>query len=108
MLGKLLRPIRQPQSLEYFAGARLGCRCRTFTPAAVENAERDVFEHGHVAEWPHDLKRARHPPPAYLIWTQTIDPLPGEGDRAVIGAKVAGNDAEQRGFAGTVRTHDAD
>src|SRR3974390_2621808 len=69
-------------------------------------SDHDVFQHAHAAEDLQILKGAREPLAREIVRGEPGDRLPAEPDLAVVGTIDAGNEIEQGGFAGAVRTDD--
>ena len=67
----------------------------------------NVLEHGHLLERARDLVGPPDPQPAPRGRIEVVDHPAPEQDPAPVGGQVAGDDAEQTGFTGSVRADDA-
>ena len=97
-----MRPVRSRMSPQ---------ACGDLAPraaAAVDRADQQVLEHGEVLERLRDLVRAADAGAAARVRRQPRDVAAVEPDRRRRPARAAGDQVEQRRFAGAVRPDDAE
>ncbi len=81
---------------------------RLALPAAMDRGDQKIFEHGEVFERMRNLKRSADAGDAAHAWRRAGDVASVKSDRAGIRLEQAGDEIEQRRFAGAVRADDAE
>ena len=67
--------------------------------AGEQRTRRDVFQHGHLREWLHDLEGAGEAEPGDLVGAEPRDVAPVEGDAARGRRMDRGDQIDQRGLS---------
>src|SRR6185369_8665922 len=76
-----------------------------FLPHVNVTGRHDVIEHCHTRKQPDVLERSRNAARSDLVWTQTVDALTVEMNRARRWLVNSGQQVEDRRLAGTVRSN---